>query len=377
MAGEHRANEIRAVSGSMTIPALALHDRLDKMGVDALLFNTSENLLSFNLTHLTGFTGSEASILITRNERHLFTDGRYKTQARQQAPGFRIHVVRSKLDALARSLSALKVRKVGIEAPRVSYDFVTALLRKARGLEVVPLKREFLENLRIRKTAEEKEKILAAATIASQACREVLSSGLVDKREADIAASLEALFRSKGADGIAFETIVASGGRSALPHGAATDKVIGRGELIIVDFGCRLNGYNSDETVTCVSGAASSQQKRIFEAVYRAHMSAMEALRVGVRAREVDRIARQAIDKAGLGKYFLHGLGHGVGLEIHEPPYLSPRGRGFLTEGMVFTIEPGVYVEGVGGVRLESLVYLERSGPLILSGMPKELIPVA
>jgi len=361
----------------MTIAALRLHDLLSKKGVDALLFNTSETLQSFNVAHLTGFTGSEAAILISRNERHLFTDGRYKTQARQEAPGFRIHVVRSKLDALARALSTLGVRRVGIEASRVSYEFVTALSRKSPALEVVPLKREFLENLRIHKTPEEKDKILEAATMASQACRETLNSGLVGKREVEIAARLEALFRTKGADGIAFETIVASGERSALPHGTATDKIIERGELIIVDFGCRLKGYNSDETVTCISGAVSSDQKRIFDAVYSAHMRALESLRDGVGAREVDRMARQAIDKAGLGKYFLHGLGHGVGLEIHEPPYLSPRGRGILKEGMVFTIEPGVYIEGVGGVRLESLVYLERNGALMLSGMPKKLISVA
>ncbi|MBI4963633.1 MAG: aminopeptidase P family protein [Desulfomonile tiedjei] len=361
----------------MTIAALQLHDVVARMGVDGLLFNTSENLYSFNLTHLTGFTGSEAAILITRNERHLFTDGRYKTQARQQAPAFRTHVVRSKLDALARALKSLGVRKVGVEASRVSYEFVTSLLRKAPGLEVVTLKREFLENLRIRKTAEEKDKILAAAKIASDACKEIIQTGLVGKTEAGVAARLEALFRTKGADGIAFETIVASGDRSALPHGAPTDKLIKPNELIILDYGCRLEGYNSDETVTCMGGKASSDQNKIFEAVYSAHMSALESLRDGIGAREVDRIARQAIDKAGLGKYFLHGLGHGVGLEIHEPPYLSPKGRGVLKEGMVFTIEPGVYIEGVGGVRLESLVYLERTGPLILSGMPKKLIPVA
>jgi Xaa-Pro aminopeptidase len=361
----------------MTIPALQLHDLVLKRRVDALLFNTSETLQSINLTYLTGFTGSEAAILITQNERHLFTDGRYKTQAKQQAPGFAIHVVRSKLDALARALEALRVRRVGIESSRVSYEFVTTLLRKNSALQVVPLKREFLENLRIRKIPEEKDKILEAATIASQACREVLNSGLVGKREVEIAAGLESLFRAKGADGIAFETIVASGERSALPHGAATEKVIKKGELIIVDFGCRLKGYNSDETVTCVSGRATADQRKIFEAVYSAHMNALDSLRDGVGAREVDRIARQAIDRAGLGKYFLHGLGHGVGLEIHEPPYLSPKGRGILKEGMVFTVEPGVYIEGVGGVRLESLVYLERNGPLILSGMPKKLISVA
>jgi len=283
-------------------------------------------------------------------------------------------VVKSKLDALARALSETGVSRLGIESSRISFEFVETLLRKAPTLKIVPLKRPFLETFRIRKSPEEKELIEKAAAIASQACREVVDRGLVGKREAEVAAELEDRFRRLGADGIAFETIVASGERSALPHGAATEKVIEKGELVIVDFGCRRKGYHSDETITCVTGSPSADQKRLFRAVYEAHMRALESLKVGLPAKEADLIARQAIDRAGLGKYFLHSLGHGVGLEIHEPPVLSGRSRHVLTEGMVFTVEPGVYVEGVGGVRLESLVYLGRDGAEVLSQMPKELI---
>ena len=149
-----------------------------------------------------------------------------------------------------------------------------------------------------------------------------------------------------------------------------------KGELIIIDYGCRLDGYNSDETVTCVVGPPSSEQRKMYQIVRDAHDRAIESLKEGVRAKEVDKIARESIDKAGFGKYFLHGLGHGLGLEVHEPPYLSPLGRGVISPGMVFTIEPGVYVEGLGGVRLESLVYMDRNGPEILSGMPKDLIQI-
>lgn len=355
----------------------ALQDRLRHMGLDAILFNTSESTRSLNLTYLTGFTGSDASALITRTGLHLFTDGRYKTQARLEAPDFQIHVVKAKMEALARGLASAGAKRLGVEASRVSFDFVETLLRKASDVTVVPLKRSFLETFRIRKSLEEKELIAKAAAIASQACKEVIDSGIVGKREDEIAADLENRFRRLGAEGIAFETIVASGYRSALPHGTSTEKIVERGELVIVDFGCRWKGYHSDETVTCATGAPSSEQKKIFRAVHDAHQKTLESLTDGMEAKEADAIARRIIEKAGFGKYFLHSLGHGVGLEIHEPPVLSARSRSILTEGMVFTVEPGVYIEGVGGVRLESLVYLGRDGPEILSHMSKDLISAA
>jgi Xaa-Pro aminopeptidase len=358
----------------MTLPVLALHERLERLGADALLFNTSETLASLNVRYLTGFTGSEATVLITRNERHLFTDGRYKIQAAQEAGEFHVHVVRSRLEALARALKSAGILRLAIEASRVSYEFVTSLTRKMPELEVVPLGRIFLERLRIHKTPEERIKIQRAAHIAALACRKIVDQGLTGKREAQVAAALEAEMRRHGAEGTAFDSIVVAGERSALPHGQPSDRAIGQDELVIIDYGCRVDGYHSDETVTCITGAPTSRQENIYRAVHEAHMRALEAAKPGVTARKIDTIARTVIDKAGYGKYFMHGLGHGVGLEIHEPPYLSPKGRGALEQGMVFTIEPGVYLEGFGGVRLESLVYLHGDGPELLSEMPKELI---
>ncbi|MBI5571050.1 MAG: aminopeptidase P family protein [Desulfomonile tiedjei] len=356
--------------------ATAFHRRLEKLGLDAVMFNTSEFSASPNVTYLSGFTGSDATILITPTERHLFTDGRYKTQAKQQAAGFQIHVVRSKLDALANALKGAELRRLGMEGSRISYDFVTALVRRFPDLQPIPLKRQFVEGLRIVKDGEEKAKIKAAAHLASEACRRVVAAGLIGRIESEVAADLEGEFRRLGAEKIAFDTIVASGERSALPHGKASTKRIGNQELVVVDYGCMLEGYHSDETVTCVTDAPSVEQKRIYDVVYQAHMRALEVIKPGIHARRVDAAARKVIADGGYGKHFLHGLGHGVGLEIHEPPYLSPRGRGTLEEGMVFTVEPGVYVEGVGGVRLESLIYLDRNGPDILSEMPKDLIRV-
>ncbi|MBI5248316.1 MAG: aminopeptidase P family protein [Desulfomonile tiedjei] len=353
-----------------------IQSKLDRFGVDAILFNSSEVLVSTNLRYLTGFTGSDASVIVTPTESILITDGRYKTQAKEETSGMRIRIVRNRVEAVARTLRSRRSSRLGLEASRVSHELVAQLTKKIPGLKIVPLSRDFLENLRIRKTPEEIEKIKKAAVIASNACRETLRSRLEGKRESDIAADLELLFRRGGAEGIAFPTIIASGPRGALPHGMASDKVIKSGELVVVDFGCRFEGYSSDETVTCVVGRSSEEQKRIHKAVYDAHMKVLDATKEGIGVRELDKIARQSIDQDGYGKYFLHGLGHGVGLETHEAPYLSPRGRGVLQEGMVFTVEPGIYIEDYGGVRLESLVYLSGSGPEVLSEMPKNLISV-
>lgn len=358
----------------MTIPPTSLQRQLRKDRCDALLLNTSEVLTSINLRYLTGFTGSDAAVLINGTERHLFTDGRYKTQAGQEAQGYRIHVTRNKLAALAGYLRRTQIKRVAIEGPRVSYEFAAALTAKLPSLELIPLNSRFLDTFRIKKSLEEKGLIKEAAAIASDSCRETIASGLVGKKESEVAAEFEAVCRRKGAEGMAFETIVASGPRSALPHGRPSDKIIGPGEFVIIDFGCRTKGYHSDETVTCVTGRPSDQQTKMHQAVYEAHNRALEASKPGVKTRRLDTAAREVLEKAGFGKFFLHGLGHGVGLEIHEPPRLSPRGSGVLEEGMVFTIEPGVYIEGVGGVRLESLVYLAGTGPEVLSGMPKELI---
>ncbi len=361
---------------TMTSQALSLHGYLRRLGVDALLLNTSEILQSANLRYFTGFTGSDASLLVTNTQRLLFTDGRYKTQAKQQAKGFEVLVVRKKIDALARALKKAGIERLGVESSRISLELVNALGRKTPAIRIIPLKRPFLEALRMSKTPEERDTVKTAAQIASEVCRSVIDRGLRGKTEKEVATQLEHGFRNRGAEAVAFPTIVASGQRSALPHAAASGKVVAKGDLVILDFGCRYDGYHSDETVTCCVGKPSAEQKRIHAAVYDAHMRALESVTVGQKVRDTDRAARQSLDKSGYGKYFMHGLGHGVGLEIHEPPSLSPRGTGVLVEGAVFTIEPGVYIEGFGGVRLESLVYLSNHGPEILSGMPKSLLPV-
>lgn len=359
----------------MNMLILELQNRLTDIGIDAALFNTSEITRSVNLRRLSGFSGSDASLIITRDDAHLFTDGRYRTQSHQECPDIRIHVTRNKVFSLARLINRLGLRAVGFEATRISFEFMNALSKKTVSTSMVSFRRNLLDDLRIRKSPDEVRTIKTAAELASNACMEIIGRGLLGRSESRVASDLESLFRERGAKGASFPTIVASGARSALPHGAATSKIIERGDLVIIDYGCNWQDYCSDETVTCiVDGSPTSAQKRMYDAVRQAHDNAINAVMPGVRARDIDRVARDAIDRAGLGANFLHSLGHGVGLEVHEAPYLSPKSNAKLTQGMVFTIEPGVYVEGVGGVRLESLVHLTDSGPEILKSASKELI---
>jgi len=355
----------------------AVRAYMKKKRLDAVLFHSLEYLSSQNLVYITGFTGSDAAVLITGREQHLFTDGRYAIQARQEAPGFTIHITRDTLGSIANLVSKHGLFRIGLETARVTHKLVNRLMVRKKELVLVEIDNRFIETFRIRKFPEEVEKIRHAAAIASGACEMVLRDGLLGKTELQVAWELESAFRRLGAEEPSFNTIVASGERSALPHARPTAKIIDRGDLVVIDYGAQSSGYCSDETVTCiVSGTPSTLQKRIHAVVYEAHNRAIGILKPGISIREVDRVARQCIDDAGFGRNFTHGLGHGVGLEVHEPPKISQLGTGIIEEGMVFTIEPGIYVEGMGGVRLESLIHMTGSGPEFLSLRSKDLISV-
>jgi Xaa-Pro aminopeptidase len=358
-------------------PIGLIRRKLQKLKLDAILLNTSEITRSTNLRYLSGFTGSDAAILINEDRLHLFTDGRYKIQSKIESPKFRVHVTRGKIASLVKILRKLGVRNLGVEGNRISFDYVSALKKAAKEIEVVSFRTQELADLRITKDGSELEMIRKAAQVASLACKQLLEAGISGKSESEVAGRLGSLFKLGGASAESFETIVASGVRSALPHGSPTEKIIQSGDLVVIDYGCMISGYCSDETVTCVVGSPDAEQEKIHQAVKDAHDRAIEAIKPGVRGNELDRVARETISKAGYGKYFLHSLGHGVGLEVHEAPYLAPKSVSVIDSGMVFTIEPGIYIEGFGGVRLESLVYLSSTGPEILSRASKSLISVA
>lgn len=347
-----------------------LAEKLRQKKLDALLVTYRANL-----RYLCGFTGSAGVLVMTPGRRLFFTDGRYREQARWEVQGARVVVSqRSALAAAARALTRLPVRAVGIESehmPVAVRDKLKPLLPpKARLRHVAGL----IEQQRMVKEPEEIERIRAAVLLASSLFDKVLEWIRPGVAESAIAAELEYAARRQGAQGMSFETIVAGGARSALPHGVASPQPIPNNGFVILDFGVILAGYCSDMTRTLYVGKPTARARRMYKAVREAQQAALEAVGPGVEAGEVDRAARKRLRRTGFARYFTHSTGHGVGLEIHEPPRLARGQREVLRPGMVVTIEPGIYIPGVGGVRIEDTVVVTEAGCEVLTPTTKELI---
>jgi Xaa-Pro aminopeptidase len=334
--------------------------------LDALMFCARENL-----RYLSGFTGSDAVLLLTAGESLFLTDSRYTTQAREQVTAGRVEEYRVQADGVVAALRNAGVRRIGFESS-LAYGRVNDLRTRGDAVwEWVPL-REELEALRLIKGADEIAAIEAATRLNAQAFAELeplIRPGAVER---DLAIALEFALKRLGAEEKAFDFIVASGPRGALPHGVASDRRLADGELVTIDFGCRVDGYHADETVTMAIGRVTGELRRIFDTVLAAHDLALAAVAPGVPLVDIDRIAREHIDAAGYGEYFGHGLGHGVGLEVHEAPTVSPRSKAVVQEGMVFTVEPGIYLPGKGGVRIEDTVLATSTGARVLTRLPKQ-----
>lgn len=342
----------------------------EKQGVDAILFfNLS------NVRYLSGFTGSDGVFVAGRGACWFLTDSRYTTQAAREVTGCPTIEYRVKLDGIAELLAGQGFMRVGFEAEHTTVAILTALTAKAPGVEFVPIGEE-LATLRTVKDAGELDLLAETARIASDALLASLAGLRRGVVEREYALDLEFAMRRAGADDKSFDFIVASGERGALPHGRASEKVVASGELVTIDFGAVFGGYHSDETVTVCVGKPDDRQREIYGIVKEAHDRAVAAVRPGVSFRELDAIARGFIEEQGYGAFFGHGLGHGVGLDVHEKPVVSPRGDGVAEEGMVFTIEPGIYIPGWGGVRIEDTVAVTGDGCRLLTRVPKELIVV-
>jgi Xaa-Pro aminopeptidase len=339
--------------------------RLTEERLDALVVLKAENR-----TYLTGFTGSAGIAILAPTRALLLVDFRYVEQAGVEAAGWTVLRAGNLLEGLGALLTDAGAVRVGLEADAVT----VAQWRKLEtaGRELVAL--EGLDRLRWRKDPDEVDLIGRAAQIADGAFTEILPEVRPGVREDELAAELEYRMRRAGAERAAFETIVASGPRSALPHGRASDRRLRRGDLVTFDFGAAVGGYHSDCTRTLVLGPASAEQRTIYALVRDALEAAEAAIRPGMTGRQADALARERIAAAGYGDAFGHGLGHGVGLAVHEGPTLSPREEAVLPAGAVVTIEPGVYRSGWGGVRVEDLVVLEEAGPRRLGGLPRELL---
>jgi Xaa-Pro aminopeptidase len=348
----------------------AARDILLRYGIDAILFTDMKDI-----RYLSGFTGSEAVLLVGMSENILLTDSRYVTQAASEVSVCSVVESRDKAKDIAEQVVPAGVRKLGFQPERVSVAFYNDLLQFLPQVELVSLGPE-IGGLRVVKDDLEMLQLAKVAEIASEAFLDILSDIQPGKIERDVALKLEFAMRSKGADDKSFDFIVASGERGALPHGRASSRAIRTGELVTIDFGAVLDGYHSDETVTVSVGPPGIRQREIYQIVKDAHDMAIDAIRPGVGLQELDAVARNHILHHGCGDYFGHGLGHGVGLDVHEKPSVSFRGVGVIQEGMVFTIEPGIYIPGWGGVRIEDTVCVTGDGCRLLTRVPKDLIIV-
>jgi Xaa-Pro aminopeptidase len=326
-----------------------------------------------NIFYLTGFRGSAGAALLGRSESRLWVDPRYTLQAREQAHAVEVIEHRGALlKAVGRWLGKRKPGPVGYEDSHLTCRELALLERE--GGRRVPLKPAggLVESLRAVKGAEEIAQIRSAGLLTCEVFEEVVPLVRPGVRESDLAAEVEYRMRRKGAEGAAFETIVTSGSRSALPHGRASAKRLEERELVILDLGAILAGYAADMTRTLHLGEPSRRVRRLYQAVREAQRQAVDSLRAGTRAGAVDSVARRVLARRGLAEYFTHSTGHGVGLEIHESPRLGKGEKTRLETGCVVTAEPGIYLEGFGGVRLEDTVLVGTDGPEVLTPAPME-----
>lgn len=336
-------------------------------GVEAFLILDLKSIL-----YLTGFSGSDGALLVGAGEPILLVDGRYTTQARKQVPGADVVLYRDKAAGIAEVLSAGGFGRVGFEPAVVTVELFNALRRKTQKVRWKPLQ-ERLGVIRAVKDPGEIENIRRAIRIATEALRETITIIRPEVHERDIAIELEYLMRSKGADAPSFDTIVASGPNGALPHARPGSRRIRTGDFVVIDYGAVWRGYHSDETCTFAIGRPGRRHEKVYSIVKEAHDRALEAVRPGIACRDVDAAARCVIEKAGHGSCFSHGTGHGVGLDVHEAPRISTLSDTILEQGMVITIEPGVYLPGFGGVRIEDTVLVEKDGARVLTEYSKEL----
>lgn len=330
-----------------------------------------------NVRYLSGFTGSAGVVLVGPSVKNpiFITDGRYTEQAHEQVQGAKIVVSKGPaLDAIAKQVARLKLNVIGIEA-----DHMT-VAQRSRFKKMLPPKvklREtsgLIERLRMIKDVGELAAIRKAVNLGAELFDVVLKAIRPGVRESEVAAELEYAARSRGAEGMSFETIVASGPRSALPHGVASQAAIPERGFVVLDYGVILGGYCSDQTRTVHVGKPTSEARKWYEAVKESHLAGVEAVKAGVTAGEVDQATRNVLKRAKLDRYFTHSTGHGVGLEIHEGPRLGRNQKETLESGMVVTIEPGIYVSGKGGIRIEDMVAVTESGHEVLTQLGKELI---
>ncbi|GBE57349.1 putative peptidase [bacterium BMS3Abin01] len=343
----------------------------------ALPANIDSLLVTYqpNVRYLTGFTGSCGCVLITRRRRYFFSDFRYRDQAAKEVKDFAVNLVRGGLlPGLCRFLRArrLKLGTLGVESSRLSHSDFLLLRRLLKGVSIRDAG-GIIEKQRQVKNGQEVDRIRRASSIADAALEKLRRYKVTGRTEKEVAWLLESFMRQDGSGPLPFDIIVASGPRSAMPHGIAGDRVINKGEPVVIDMGATVDGYCCDITRTFATGSLSSRQQKIYRTVGEAQELAIQAAEPGAACAGVDKLAREHITAAGFGEAFGHSLGHGVGLEAHEGPLLAPGSVDTLASGMTITIEPGIYT-GRTGVRIEDTVLVTGTGAEALTVFPRRLL---
>lgn len=347
-----------------------LREAFGKHEIDGFLITSAHNR-----RYMTGFTGTAGVVLISKDRALMITDFRYVEQAKEQAKDYEIVQHRGPLvEEIGTQLQKLGIERLGFEQDHITYSTYRTYEQKFQSA-LVPLSL-LIEEMRMTKDQKEIATIRKAVEIADQAFRHIVQVIRPGMKEIEVANELEFFMRKSGATSSSFDIIVASGWRSALPHGVASEKTIENGELVTLDFGALYDGYCSDLTRTVAVGEVSSELRKIYDIVLEAQETALEKIRPGITGKEADDIARKVIAEHGYGEAFGHSLGHGIGLEVHEGPGLSQQSPVVLQPGMVVTVEPGIYVPGLGGVRIEDDVLLTEDGCHILTKADKKFMVI-
>lgn len=347
-----------------------VQDIIANLGIDAVLISNSNNM-----RYVSGFAGETGYVYISGKRHAVITDFRYTYQAEAEAEGYEIITIGNNgyEEAINDILRTEQIDKLGFEAEELLFSKYQDLKSKLEVKKLVPIGDDITRLRRI-KSPRELEYIRRAEEIGDEVFTEMLGIIKPGMTELELSAKIEYLLKMKGGERTSFSAIVASGVNSSMPHAVPTAKKIERGDFLTMDFGCVYNGYCSDMTRTIVAGKASDQQKAIYQTVLEAQLAALDFIRAGLKGREVDKVARDIIDRAGYEGCFGHGLGHSVGLFIHENPRLSPREEETILAGMIETVEPGIYVRGFGGVRIEDLVAVTEQGYDNFTRSEKQLI---
>lgn len=347
-----------------------LKEKLSSLGLDAFLIKKI-----FNVRYLSNFSGSAGTLLLTKEKNYFISDFRYKSQSQAEvSKDFEIIIFKQASNSfLADLIKENNLKRIGVESNALTLSEFDSLKKEFKNIEFVPVD-SLIENAVIRKTQDEISEIQKAVDITDRVFEKMLTMIKPGMTEKEVAAEITYHHKKYGAEKDAFDPIVASGERSAFPHARPTDKKIQSGELVTLDFGCTFNGFNSDLTRTIAVGKIPDDAIKIYNIVKEAQQLCLDNVRIGIKGKDLDAFPRNYIASKGYGDNFGHGTGHGLGLEVHEIPKINPYSEYILEENNVFTVEPGIYVEGFGGVRIEDDVVVRKDGCQILNMSPKELI---